>query len=327
MQNYKTLRENDENSIKGHKSVNLNTGLLATLLFFIPLAQAGTPDHLMWVGKDQDALILGEVLELTSADTCTVKVMAVFPQTKALLLNAGQTITVGDVKSIGLQLNGIINGNKYLMSLKRKEDQYRPVWGLYALSPSSSGFANARLTDSKDKDLQLMVSTGGKYLSSSYVFPDPPESLAKTQIPADLLPQIPTRELVEIWLDYPHLHVVHSSKTLQEGMDKLRTRFNGLAELLQRQDTAATLFGVFREKNLDGLTVKPDSDADKQLANQHAALALLLAQAEIQVRLPFYQRWYLRWQVTERQEAMAETWLGGEPAFICYRWLATALEK
>jgi hypothetical protein len=110
-------------------------------------------------------------------------------------------------------------------------------------------------------------------------------------------------------------------------MDKLRTRFNGLAELLQRQDTAATLFGVFREKNLDGLTVKPDSDADKQLANQHAALALLLAQAEIQVRLPFYQRWYLRWQVTERQEAMAETWLGGEPAFICYRWLATALEK
>ncbi|WGZ94406.1 MAG: hypothetical protein QJT81_21970 [Candidatus Thiothrix putei] len=300
--------------------------LLAALLFFTPLLQAGTPDHLMWIGKDQDALILGEVLELTSADTCTVKVMAVFPQTKEWLLHEGQTLTLKGFDTTDIRLDGSINSNKYLMSLQREDDHYRPHWGLYALSPGSSSFANARLIDPYSP-LQYMISTGGRYPLPSYVFPEPPEAVENPQIPTDLLKQIPTRELIEIWLEYPHLHLVHSSKTLQAGMDKLRTTFNGLPELLQRDDVADVLFDVFREKNLDNLTIKPDSDADKQLANQHAALALLLAQPEIQERLPFYQRWYLRWQVAERLEAMAETWLGGEPAFVCYRALADALDQ
>ncbi|HPY39335.1 MAG TPA: hypothetical protein PLM98_02360, partial [Thiolinea sp.] len=43
-------------------------------------ALAGTPDHLMWAAKRQDAIILGEVVTKNVSMQSEIKVLAVFPQ-------------------------------------------------------------------------------------------------------------------------------------------------------------------------------------------------------------------------------------------------------
>lgn len=48
----------------------------------ISTVQAGMPNFLMWIGKEQDALIVGEIIKKISPEKQQVKVLAVFPQTK-----------------------------------------------------------------------------------------------------------------------------------------------------------------------------------------------------------------------------------------------------
>lgn len=323
--------------------------LWATITLLPPLAWAGTPNHLMWVGKDQDALILGEVVGKPSPLSNTVRVMAVFPQTTPVwrdALKPGERLKVNGIK---LPLSG-----KYLLSLKMETSLYRqlhdnpavmevleakrevegkyigiPLWGAVELTPASTGFTDAQLAgeDFLRDDLQLLVSTEGKYLTPADLFADD-LPLKQAQIPANLLKQIPTRELVRIWLAYPHSTLVYAYSSPQQGMDKLRWAFNGLQELLQRKDAADETLALFREQDLSSF--KPDMGETNiaDFIRQQAAITLLLAQPEISGQLAFYQRYYLRWQVSQRIAAMEKTpVLQISNALASYRLLADALQN
>ncbi|MEN9502661.1 MAG: hypothetical protein RI964_1946 [Pseudomonadota bacterium] len=174
---------------------------------------------------------------------------------------------------------------------------------------------------------QLSSSSSQKELPSRlYEFPNAGESVAKTQLPAELLNKIPTHELIQLWLEYPHLETVQSAP--QQGMAELRSSFNGLQTLLQRKDAADKLLSVLRHQQLDDFkTVMNDANL-QQFSQRQTALTALMAQPEMLAQLPAYQRYYLKRLTTQRLEAMKSIpQLANSPAFIAYQALLGKLSK
>lgn len=141
--------------------------LLASKVF------ASTPDHLMWVAKDQDALILGEVLTSNASEVSEVKVLVAFPQTKVGSLYAGDTFSL---QQKSLAYDDLKVGHKYLMSISKQggffqklfSNTFQVKWGVFELTPNSSNLDNARLLNPALVDIQYMISTGGKQPLPSY---------------------------------------------------------------------------------------------------------------------------------------------------------------
>ena len=72
-----------------------------------------------------------------------------------------------------------------------------------------------------------------------------PGIVAAMQIPVDMLKSMPTAQLVKTCLDYPlHPDIVFYD-SLQKGMDALIAQFNGLRELMNRQDAGVELLKVY----------------------------------------------------------------------------------
>ena len=83
-----------------------------------------------------------------------------------------------------------------------------------------------------------------------YVFPekkewknlDTPQKRKKAlQIPANVLSQISTEELLDVCFDYPYLLDFLFYDSYQQGLEALARQFNGFKELLGRKDIAAPL--------------------------------------------------------------------------------------
>lgn len=64
------------------------------------------------------------------------------------------------------------------------------------------------------------------------------EMLDACQIPDKLLTQLDTEELLELVLEYPLLIDFYAYDNLEEGLDKIASCYNGLSELLDREDCA-----------------------------------------------------------------------------------------
>lgn len=72
-----------------------------------------------------------------------------------------------------------------------------------------------------------------------------PGIVASMQIPVDILKSMPTSELVKTCLDYPLYPDIVFYDSLQKGMDALIAQFNGLRELMNRQDAGVELLKVY----------------------------------------------------------------------------------
>lgn len=92
----------------------------------------------------------------------------------------------------------------------------------------------------------------------AYVFPVRPgmpewakfqtndEMLATCQIPDKILKAMTTRGLVETYLNYPMLSDLMFFDSLQAGLNQIILRFNGLQELLNRQDSGTILLERYK---------------------------------------------------------------------------------
>lgn len=61
------------------------------------------------------------------------------------------------------------------------------------------------------------------------------------QIPEELLPKIPTKELLDICLDFPYIMDIYSANKLQDGYKWLFDKFNGFSEFIGRKDAPSVL--------------------------------------------------------------------------------------
>lgn len=70
---------------------------------------------------------------------------------------------------------------------------------------------------------------------------DHKDMIKVSQIPENVLKSISTKELIQLCLDYPLHADFYAYNSLQEGVKKVSTYFNGLQELFNRPDNAQYL--------------------------------------------------------------------------------------
>ncbi len=76
------------------------------------------------------------------------------------------------------------------------------------------------------------------------------EMLAVCTIPKELLAEMSTDNLVELVLDYPLLCDLLAYNTLQQGLEAVKQQYNGLEELLSREDAADMLLAKYQETEI-----------------------------------------------------------------------------
>lgn len=78
------------------------------------------------------------------------------------------------------------------------------------------------------------------------------------QVPSNILPTIPTNELIEICLNYPLFFTMKAFNNLQEGFNQVSTEFNGFQELFKRKDAGILLLKVYETYNPEDVQRKND---------------------------------------------------------------------
>lgn len=159
-----------------------------------------------------------------------------------------------------------------------------------------------------------------------YEFPTTTASVDQTQLPAELIHKIPTQELIQLWLEYPHLATIQHEP--QQGMAQIRSSFNGLKALLQRKNAADKLLSVLRRQQLDDFKNAMTDTHFQQFTQQQTALTTLMAQPEMLAQLPAYQRYYLKRLTVQRLEAMKNaSQFTNSSTMTAYQTLLSKLSK
>lgn len=101
------------------------------------------------------------------------------------------------------------------------------------------------------------------------------------QIPEDILENMSTEGLTETVLDYPLLFGMMAYSTVQYGFDKVSSDFNGLQELLNREDGGSEIMALYCAT--DPAAIEDDwTDIEKgEYAINLMHIEIILAQEEI----------------------------------------------
>jgi hypothetical protein len=79
-----------------------------------------------------------------------------------------------------------------------------------------------------------------------------PEEIYRTlQIPEKVLTGIDTKSLVQLCLDYPAPSVFYISNTPRQGFEGFYNQFNGIRELMNREDAGMELLDKYVEMSMD----------------------------------------------------------------------------
>jgi len=89
------------------------------------------------------------------------------------------------------------------------------------------------------------------------------QKVAACAIPESLLPEIPTRELVALCMEYPLIFDAYAFDTPLIGLKTVASRFNGMQELLQRSDNCLCLFSYLKENDICKTGLAPLSLTEK----------------------------------------------------------------
>lgn len=105
------------------------------------------------------------------------------------------------------------------------------------------------------------------------------EMLEACQIPEAVLKIVSTEELIELCLAYPLLGDIFAYNGIQEGINKVSARFNGLQELFKRKDNASLLFEKMKKLELLKSGVLTSIEIGNEISRQMVIEALLSNEA------------------------------------------------
>ena len=288
-------------------------------------ALAGTPDHLMWLGKDQDALVMAEIKRVNPDKSREVAVIASLAPSKWWSPKAQQRFNL-KVQTLNLLAEHLTlqKGQKYLMSLRKVEQHYEPAWGIWPLTRDSQQLVDAHLADYVP-EYQFLLNTGARYPIPGFLFDEAALRSDNPQIPNELLKELPTEQLLQIYLTYPYLSVLQSSQA-QTAFTQLQTRFNGLSELLTRADAAEEALKVLRAEPLGDIATLPAVSV-KALSQRQVALLLVLAQADSSTALSAVDRLALKHLVQARVKQLQALGMQASPLTAAYVLVQTQLPQ
>ena len=83
------------------------------------------------------------------------------------------------------------------------------------------------------------------------------EAVLACQIPADVLPRLSTKQLLLTCLDYPHFGDCYFYSGDMVGFKAVKTHFNGLQALWEREDLSPVLASLFEELAEKGIAKEP----------------------------------------------------------------------
>lgn len=107
------------------------------------------------------------------------------------------------------------------------------------------------------------------------------ERVLASQIPAEELTGMSTKELVNVVLEYPCFMDMIFYNSYQEGFEVVRDNFNGLQELLKRDDVSSNLIDIYRNKNLTEIMTLNNEDDKFEKSLELLYLETMLAQPEV----------------------------------------------
>lgn len=107
-----------------------------------------------------------------------------------------------------------------------------------------------------------------KYVSKTNAYDTPEEWAAledviamreASQVPSDVIDTVSTDELVLYCMNYNLFADIFLFNTMQDGMDSMRINYNGLSELINREDAAECLIRLYKLYDLDTQSVRDES--------------------------------------------------------------------
>ena len=107
------------------------------------------------------------------------------------------------------------------------------------------------------------------------------ERVLASQIPNDVLKNMTTNELLTAVLDYPCFVDMIFYDTYQDGYEVVRDNFNGLQELLGREDSGEYLLDTYKNIELAQILTISDEDTKFNESLQMLYLETILAQPEV----------------------------------------------
>ena len=107
------------------------------------------------------------------------------------------------------------------------------------------------------------------------------EMIDATQVPNQLLSKLTTQALVLTCLDYPRLINIYAFNNIQTGTERLVSQFNGLAELLTRQNSGPEILKIYQLLNPGDAAKSAVLEEQGQIAFKFTIIEMLLAQKSV----------------------------------------------
>jgi hypothetical protein len=120
----------------------------------------------------------------------------------------------------------------------------------------------------------------------------------KCQIPEKRLMEMTTEQLIEAVLEYPYNIDMYCFDTLQAGFEVVKSRFNGLQELLNRKDNGSVLLKIYSGMDVKNLQEIKSMDYIFDLS----FIELLLAQQSVYNNLDKMEKDELKEEVKDKYD-------------------------
>jgi len=101
------------------------------------------------------------------------------------------------------------------------------------------------------------------------------------QIPEDKLKSMPTEQLIQAYIDNPFCSLMFAFNSFQEGFKRVYNEFNGLRELLQRNDSAMKIVDFYKNMQVDAYDANWKTKKKGQFTFNFIYIEMLLSQPEI----------------------------------------------
>lgn len=161
--------------------------------------------------------------------------------------------------------------------------------------------------------LSIAVGTLAQTVDQPYAYPVKPgtpqwkeldthsQMIEACRIPEDVLTDLSTKALVVTCLHYPLFGDMFAFNDFQLGFDRVKANFNGLQELLHREDVGKEALKAYKE--MDDLGSPQSTDSDERWRYMYAEM--LLSQAEVLGKMGEGQRKELLRETLKKFEAKA----------------------
>lgn len=146
------------------------------------------------------------------------------------------------------------------------------IMGIFSLFPSSVYANTSQSSTSSALTFQYPTPTAASWKQ----FKSHIDMVQSCQIPDNVLHAMSTDQLIEATLNYPLFMDIYAYDTTQDGFNAVAQQFNGIKELLQRQDAGSKLLDVYKK-----MKVTTDKQKNSDNLFRLAYIEVLLGQNDI----------------------------------------------